>query len=33
MNYQGNYAFLDENSKMEIRRTILKAVAIPGYQV
>lgn len=33
MNYQGNYAFLDENSKKEIRRTILKAVAIPGYQV
>ena len=33
MNYQGNYAFLDENSKKEIRRSILKAVAIPGYQV
>ena len=28
-----NYAFLDEGSKKEIRRTILKAVAIPGYQV
>jgi len=28
-----NFAFLDENSKKEIRRTILKAVAIPGYQV
>lgn len=28
-----NYAFLDEGSKREIRRTVLKAVAIPGYQV
>lgn len=28
-----NFAFLDENSKREIRRSILKAVAIPGYQV
>lgn len=28
-----NYAFLDENSKKEIRRATLKAVAIPGYQV
>ncbi|WP_026672582.1 alpha-D-ribose 1-methylphosphonate 5-phosphate C-P-lyase PhnJ [Alkalihalobacterium bogoriense] len=28
-----NYAFLDENTKKEIRRAILKAVAIPGYQV
>lgn len=28
-----NFAFLDENSKREIRRTLLKAVAIPGYQV
>ncbi len=28
-----NYAFLDEGSKKEIRRKILKAVAIPGYQV
>lgn len=27
------FAFLDENSKKEIRRAILKAVAIPGYQV
>lgn len=33
MKYQGNYAFLDEISKNEIRRKILKAVAIPGYQV
>jgi len=28
-----NFAFLDEGAKREIRRTILKAVAIPGYQV
>ncbi|MCQ2011279.1 alpha-D-ribose 1-methylphosphonate 5-phosphate C-P-lyase PhnJ [Sporolactobacillus sp. STSJ-5] len=28
-----NYAFLDEGSKKEIRRTTLKAIAIPGYQV
>ncbi|WP_204501959.1 alpha-D-ribose 1-methylphosphonate 5-phosphate C-P-lyase PhnJ [Aquibacillus albus] len=28
-----NYAFLDEGSKKEIRRSTLKAVAIPGYQV
>lgn len=28
-----NFAFLDENSKREIRRSILKAVAVPGYQV
>ncbi len=28
-----NFAFLDENAKREIRRKILKAVAIPGYQV
>lgn len=28
-----NFAFLDENTKREIRRKILKAVAIPGYQV
>lgn len=28
-----NFAFLDEGSKKEIRRTILKAVCIPGYQV
>ena len=25
-----NYAFLDEGSKREIRRSVLKAVAIPG---
>ena len=28
-----HFALLDEGSKKEIRRTILKAVAIPGYQV
>ena len=28
-----NYAILDEGSKREIRRTTLKAIAIPGYQV
>jgi alpha-D-ribose 1-methylphosphonate 5-phosphate C-P lyase len=28
-----NYAFIDERTKKEIRRKILKAVAIPGYQV
>jgi alpha-D-ribose 1-methylphosphonate 5-phosphate C-P lyase len=27
-----SYAFLDEGAKREIRRKILKAVAIPGYQ-
>ena len=28
-----NFAFLDESTKRMIRRSILKAVAIPGYQV
>jgi alpha-D-ribose 1-methylphosphonate 5-phosphate C-P lyase len=28
-----NFAFLDEAAKREIRRALLKAVAIPGYQV
>lgn len=27
------FAFLDEDAKKEIRRAILKAIAIPGYQV
>lgn len=27
------YAFLDEDAKKEIRRAILKAIAIPGFQV
>ncbi len=33
MNTNYNFAFLDEGSKKEIRRSTLKAVAIPGYQV
>lgn len=28
-----NYAFLDEQTKRMVRRSILKAIAIPGYQV
>ena len=28
-----NYAFFDEGSKREIRRSILKAICIPGYQI
>ena len=28
-----NFAFFDEASKREIRRAILKGIAIPGYQV
>src|SRR5580698_4493761 len=28
-----NFAYLDEQSKRMIRRAVLKAVAIPGYQV
>jgi alpha-D-ribose 1-methylphosphonate 5-phosphate C-P lyase len=28
-----NFAFLDEGSKREIRRAILKAISLPGYQV
>ncbi len=28
-----SYAFLDEAAKRELRRSILKAIAIPGYQV
>ncbi len=33
MIYRYNFAFLDEATKREIRRKILKAIAIPGYQV
>lgn len=33
MNSGYNFAFIDENAKREIRRKILKAVAIPGFQV
>ena len=28
-----SYAFIDETTKKEIRRKMLKAVCIPGYQV
>ncbi|HEX9060742.1 MAG TPA: alpha-D-ribose 1-methylphosphonate 5-phosphate C-P-lyase PhnJ [Clostridia bacterium] len=30
---QYNFAFIDEGAKKEIRRKILKAIAIPGHQV
>jgi alpha-D-ribose 1-methylphosphonate 5-phosphate C-P lyase len=30
---QFNYAFIDESTKREIRRKLLKAVCVPGYQV
>lgn len=33
MNSDYNFAYLDEQTKRMIRRAILKAVAIPGYQV
>ena len=33
MNSTPAFGFLDENAKREIRRTTLKAIAIPGYQV
>ncbi|MDQ0206970.1 alpha-D-ribose 1-methylphosphonate 5-phosphate C-P-lyase PhnJ [Alkalicoccobacillus murimartini] len=33
MNPRHHFAFFDEGSKKEIRRALLKAVAIPGYQV
>ncbi|WP_404451256.1 alpha-D-ribose 1-methylphosphonate 5-phosphate C-P-lyase PhnJ [Virgibacillus necropolis] len=33
MKIKNHFAFFDEGSKKEIRRAILKAVAIPGYQV
>lgn len=32
-NLDYNFAFLDEGSKREIRRSILHAIAVPGYQV
>jgi alpha-D-ribose 1-methylphosphonate 5-phosphate C-P lyase len=28
-----NFAYLDEQTKRMIRRSLLKAVAVPGYQV
>ncbi|WP_017745033.1 alpha-D-ribose 1-methylphosphonate 5-phosphate C-P-lyase PhnJ [Scytonema hofmannii] len=31
--YRYQFGFLDEDAKKEIRRALLKAVAIPGYQV
>ncbi len=33
MELKYHFAFFDEGSKREIRRSILKAIAIPGYQV
>lgn len=33
MKHKTHFAFFDEGSKREIRRALLKAVAIPGYQV
>ena len=33
MSTSSHFGFLDEYAKKEIRRTVLKAVAIPGYQV
>ena len=33
MTSNNNFAFLDENTKRMLRRALLKAVAIPGYQV
>jgi alpha-D-ribose 1-methylphosphonate 5-phosphate C-P lyase len=32
-NISYNFAFIDESTKKEIRRKLLKAIAIPGYQV
>jgi alpha-D-ribose 1-methylphosphonate 5-phosphate C-P lyase len=31
--FQYNFAFLDEGAKREVRRALLKAVALPGHQV
>ena len=33
MSHDYNFGFLDENTKRMLRRALLKAVAIPGYQV
>ena len=33
MSHTYNFAYLDEQSKKMIRRSILKAIAIPGFQV
>ena len=32
-NNEFNFAYLDEQTKRSIRRTLLKAVAIPGHQI
>lgn len=32
-NQQFNFAFIDESTKREIRRKLLKAICVPGYQV
>ena len=32
-NFDYNFAYLDEGSKREIRRAIIKAISVPGYQV
>lgn len=31
--FQYNFAFMDEGAKREVRRALLKAVALPGHQV
>ena len=33
MDQNYNFGFLDEHSKRAVRRALLKAVSIPGYQV
>jgi alpha-D-ribose 1-methylphosphonate 5-phosphate C-P lyase len=33
MGHQYNFAFIDESAKREVRRSLLKAVAVPGHQV
>ena len=33
INADYNFGYLDEQTKRMIRRALLKAVAIPGYQV
>ena len=31
--FRYNFAFIDEGAKREVRRALLKAVALPGHQV
>ena len=31
--FRYNFAFMDEGAKREVRRALLKAVALPGHQV